>query len=126
MARIAELLASPPVAAILTRAATLTDTERAKLNAVGVEQFNRHRQEQTKLHHRVTKAAPDRWRDFGMVQERAWRAVTTWDKASHTPDPHPFAAHAVADVVWATVAREYLSDEEFRLFARPWLDVIGQ
>lgn len=123
IARRADIAARPEVAAILKRAASLTDDERERLHTVGVSNYRLHRAAMIPLGHQARRAYGEHWHDLSQVAEWAWKAV---NQASPTAaSQQGFAGHAAADMVYALLAREHLNENEYRIFAGPWLDVIG-
>jgi hypothetical protein len=118
-ARISALLALPEVGAILTRIPVCTEAERRKISDIYVASYQVHRVDQMALFRRVRNAYGDNWRDLSSACQEAWSAANAMD------DGWAFAA-AVSDVVYGHVAGELLTDDERRLFTRPWTDVCGQ
>jgi hypothetical protein len=115
--RIAALLATPGVVAILAHVDTLTATQRQKLEKAYLANFQIHRVTHSHLHHRVAKAYGSDWRDLNTAPGRVW-------KAFHDRWQESWPAHAAQDAAYAYLAGDLLSADERRLFIAPWTDVV--
>lgn len=117
-ARQSALKRQPAVGKILTRVARMGDTDRTALIDAGLRHRSVYRKDQTNLTERAARAYGEHWRDLFAV----------WDQVANSVSldgSQPSAGHVVADAVFGELVREHLNDNEYRIFAGPWLDVIG-
>lgn len=124
----------PTVVAIAVRAAELTDEQWQKISDAYARNFNTHRVTHTRLHHRVRKHGGPNSLTTRSVYEQIHRLFSCpryrdrdYDRCQpyHTCGT-TFFASAVNDAIFAHLARTYLTDDEIRVFASPFVDVAGQ
>lgn len=116
--RIAALMAAPEVVAIIARIANLTEGDGHNLHDAALANFRRYRSEQSEATRRVRVACGDNWRDLLSVKSRVYTVA-------QAAGLEFFAMVAAEDAAYAYVAGDLLTDEERRLFTKPWTDVLG-
>ena len=118
-ARLAALLATPAVAAILAILPQLTGKQTERLETVWLANFRIHRVEQLHLSHRLGQTDRQRHADVLTAKEHVWRVADQMHGQQWTI---PCAAQ---DAAFAALYTDLLDTDEARLFTKPWDDVIG-
>jgi hypothetical protein len=113
------LMATPGVAAVLAALPDLADAQRRRLSDGWVANYGVHRLDQLQIGHRLSRQNPDRARRLRAVSEHVWKVAAGGD------GPAWSGAHAVADAAYTAACGNLLTEDEARLFSKPWTDVMG-
>jgi glyoxylase-like metal-dependent hydrolase (beta-lactamase superfamily II) len=112
------LMALPSVTAVVDTLPKLTAAQRDRLSVLWSANYGVHRLDQLRIGHCISHAHPDHARRLRALADHVW------SRAAGSDGPAWSGAHAVADAAYAAACGDLLTDDEARLFTKPWTDVI--
>ncbi len=118
----------PTVLAIATRAVGLPDEQRQRISDLYDTNFGLYRVARTQIKHRVRHAGGPDHLTTRALDERLHDLLDRRNGLRCAPHNTCRAAAfplAVMDMIYAHLARGYLTADEQRLFTAPWIDVVG-
>lgn len=118
-ARVAVLMAGPEVVAILARIPSINSKEEQLLHDAALANYRRYRTEQVDAKIRVRDALGSNWRDPLSAKQHVYLAAKEAGLDF-------FVVVAAEDAAYGYMVGDLLTEEERRLFTKPWTDVLGK